>query len=77
VNSWNSPVTTNTDDDRIDGRYLEVHQGILSLPPTRWSKWTTAGPSPRYTAARRPRLCTAACHGGRQAAQHHQTPTRW
>jgi phosphate transport system protein len=35
------------DDDRIDGRYLEVHQGILSLRPVRRRWRATCGSSPR------------------------------
>ena len=35
------------DDDRIDGRYLEVHQGILSLLARRRRSPATCGSSPR------------------------------
>jgi phosphate transport system protein len=35
------------DDDRIDGRYLEVHQGILSLLALQAPVARTCGPSPR------------------------------
>ena len=35
------------DDDRIDGRYLEVHQGILSLMATRHTWPATCASWPR------------------------------
>ena len=39
------------DDDRIDGRYLEVHQGILSL-------LALQAPGGRRPARSSPRCCT-------------------